>query len=62
MLHEIDALFSVIFATGSHIVDWCMSIITSMKKKGQDIWDIDNYRGMHLLPIIRQLYSLCLLT
>ena len=62
MLHEIAALFSVIFATGSPIIDWCMSNITSMKKKGQDIWDFDNYRDIHLLPIIRQLYSLCLLT
>ena len=44
------------------MVDCCLNIITNMKKKGQDIWDMDNYRGIHLLPIIRQLYSLCLLT
>ena len=49
-------------ATGISIVDWCLSLITSIKKKGQTIWDMDNYRGIHLLPIIRQLYSLCLLT
>ena len=62
MLHGIAALFSVIYASGTPIVDWCLSIVASIKKKEQDIWVLDNYRGIHLLPIIRQLYSLCLLT
>ena len=35
MLHEIAALFSVIYASGTPIVDWCMSIVTSVKKKGR---------------------------
>ena len=39
-----------------------MNIVTRIRKKGQDIWDLDNYRGIHLLAVFRQLYNLCLCT
>ena len=37
MLHEMAALFSCIYAEGVPSVDWCLSIVASVKKKGQYI-------------------------
>ena len=36
-------------------------MVTSLKKKGTSLTDLNNFRGIHILPLFRQLYAYCLL-
>ena len=61
LLHEIAALFSYIYAFGTPITDWNMSIVTSIRKKCLDLWNMDSYCAIDCLSLVRQWFALTLL-
>jgi hypothetical protein len=61
ILPEITELFSHVFAHGLGIEEWALGVLVCIKKKGSDLSDLDNFRGIHLLPFFRQWYAMCLL-
>ena len=60
LLHEISSMFTHIYCKGCSISDWCLSIVVSIKKKGNSLVNMDNFRGIHLLNSFRQWYAMCL--
>ena len=49
LLPEVTALFCYLYLHGICVEDWCLSVVVSVKKKGDDLVDMDNFRGVHLL-------------
>jgi hypothetical protein len=52
-------LFQVIAFRGVMVSSWAMSMLVSVKKKAQSLWDLDNFRGIHVLSFFRQWYAAC---
>ena len=61
LLPEVTALFSYIMFHGMCPEDWCLAVVASIKKKGEDLEDMDNFRGVHLLAFMRQWFATCIL-
>jgi hypothetical protein len=52
-------LFQMIAFHGVMVSSWGMSMLVSVKKKAQSLWDLDNFRGIHVLSYFRQWYAAC---
>ncbi len=61
LLSEVTALFSFLLMRGKCPEDWALAIVASIKKKGHDNSDMNNFRGVHILSFMRQWYAACLL-
>ena len=61
VLHEIAALPSYRYAFGTPITDWSMCIVTSIRKKCLDLGNMDSYRGILFLSLVRKWSALTLL-
>jgi len=61
LLPEVTALFSFVVSRGTCPEDWALAVVASIKKKGHDNADMNNFRGVHILAFMRQWYASCLL-
>ena len=59
MLSEITALFSFLRISGLSLDEWSLSVIQLVKKKGNSLVDLSNFRGVHLLCFFRQWFVQC---
>ena len=60
LLSPVTLLFCHLYETGACVEAWCVAVIVSIRKKGVDLHDLNNYRGIHLLAFLQQWYSGCL--
>ena len=59
LLPCVHLLFQSILKDDSALTDWQLSSLVSVKKKGRSRTDMHNYRGIHILPFLRQWFVMC---